>query len=464
MTWRSSLCTAFDFADHNNSLNIPYDYNNGNHIQNRNLALFAIAFLLFLPLFFQASSGVFKDTSVYFNSGGNFISLPMPISIITCSVGILILGGLTKTRLTISIFILTFLAMLASASLLSIAFGDLKKSKLILLAQYISPICALVLGQQYGNRPGAIKIMAKAFTLILLFAVPAQLTSTFMHGLTILSPSLLLFSAYQHLQYIPVIFVGAFLVSIFSLWQFKGYRLLLSILAGLMGIYVSLSLSMLAIGFLIIGLVCFSGYKLLSNEKGICACAMTLLTAFILSFSLSLTTPELARQKLGVETSSKTNESTSTTGQIESEANNATYSTPRNIAERAVYLKFYVAGIFESTSSVFLGHLEPPSRNSYPSAHNYYLDYIYNFGLIAIIPLLSLLGFTIYLVIQNSRTIFRSSEILGMTGVVLFLLLADNMLKVGMRQPYPGIMTFYLWGALLAILLRLDERPYRGTR
>jgi hypothetical protein len=36
--------------------------------------------------------------------------------------------------------------------------------------------------------------------------------------------------------------------------------------------------------------------------------------------------------------------------------------------------------------------------------------------------------------------------------VVLFLILTDNSLKVGMRQPYPGILTFFFWGVLLSRL------------
>ena len=32
-----------------------------------------------------------------------------------------------------------------------------------------------------------------------------------------------------------------------------------------------------------------------------------------------------------------------------------------------------------------------------------------------------------------------------------------NMLKVGMRQPYPGIITFFLWGLLLSHLQKASS-------
>lgn len=481
MTWRS----VFSLANYKYTPN-RLCYSDGEKIhQNKKIILFTIAFFLILPLFFQIANGVFNDTSFYFNSGGELALLPIPLSTLVSFVGIVLLGGLTKARLTMAVLLLTSLGMLAATALLSVEHGSIKKSKLILLAQYVLPMCALVLGQQYGVRPGAMNIMAKAFTLILVLAVPTQLISTLTSGLNILSPSLFLFSAYQHLQYIPVIFVGAFLVAVFTLWEFQPYRLLLSILAGLMGAYVSFSLSILAIVFLISGMVCFSGRTILLRKKGLHASVVTLLTTFILVCSLASNDSEALKEKLGDYTPSKVSleieEVSSNTDEIvfetPSEASPETdeavfetppepspkaeeivVSTPRNLTERAMYLTFYMDRIVQNPSSIFLGHLEPPDRDSYPSAHNYYVDFIYNFGVLAIIPLLSLAGFTVYLVIRNFSRIFLSSKTIGIAGVVLFLLFADNMFKVGMRQPHPGLMTFYLWGVLLALLMRLERR------
>ncbi|QVW23530.1 hypothetical protein KJF94_27415 [Pseudomonas hormoni] len=466
MTWRS----GFSLVNYKYSVNRLF-YGDGDKThQKRKIILFAIASFLILPLFFQISNGVFHDTSFYFNSGGELALLPIPLSTIMSFVGIVLLGGLTKARLTLAVLLLTCLGMLAATALLAVDHGSIKKSKLILLAQYVLPMCALVLGQQYGVRPGAMNIMAKAFTLILVLAVPAQLISTLASGLNILSPSLFLFSAYQHLQYIPVIFVGAFLVAIFTLWEFHSYRLLLSILAGLMGAYVSFSLSILAIVFLISGMVCFSGRTILLRKKGLYASVATLLTILILACSLASNDSEALKEKLGDYTPSKVSQEIDevrsntdevifeTPSEASPKADEVVFSTPRNLTERAMYLTFYMEEIVQNSSSILLGHLEPPDRGSYPSAHNYYVDFIYNFGVLAIIPLLGLAGFTVYSVIRNFPRIFISSKTLGIAGVVLFLLFADNMFKVGMRQPHPGLMTFYLWGVLLALLMRLERR------
>jgi hypothetical protein len=55
----------------------------------------------------------------------------------------------------------------------------------------------------------------------------------------------------------------------------------------------------------------------------------------------------------------------------------------------------------------------------------------------------------------------KSAPMAGLTIVVLFLVIPDNLLKVGMRQPYPGIITFFLWGLLLA---RLESLRMAGKK
>jgi hypothetical protein len=100
---------------------------------------------------------------------------------------------------------------------------------------------------------------------------------------------------------------------------------------------------------------------------------------------------------------------------------------------------------------VFLfGHAERPDRTKFPSAHNYYLDFVYNFGALAFLPMGVAIGYTLLMAYRSQEKILASPGLLGLTVVVLFLLLVDNSLKVGLRQPYPGIITFFLWGLLLA--------------
>ena len=51
----------------------------------------------------------------------------------------------------------------------------------------------------------------------------------------------------------------------------------------------------------------------------------------------------------------------------------------------------------------------------------------------------------------------------ALSVVVFFLLFVDNFVKVGMRQPYPGIVAFFLWGILLSRLGALAEHQGRSA-
>ena len=54
--------------------------------------------------------------------------------------------------------------------------------------------------------------------------------------------------------------------------------------------------------------------------------------------------------------------------------------------------------------------------------------------------------------LQSARARLRELPILGLAAAVLFVLAMDNMFKVPLRQPYPGVFFFFLWGLLLAQL------------
>jgi O-antigen ligase len=128
---------------------------------------------------------------------------------------------------------------------------------------------------------------------------------------------------------------------------------------------------------------------------------------------------------------------------------------PRNVAARLRVWQFYVGEIASSGNEWAVGHPSPPDRKLYPSAHNYYLDFIYNFGFFALVPLLWLIAFTLWMSGRHWKEILAKPEFFALMGAVLFLLLVDNSLKVGLRQPYPGIVTFFLWGMLISRLGQL---------
>ncbi|WP_445937051.1 hypothetical protein [Pseudomonas sp.] len=224
---------------------------------NRRWMLVALALLLFLPIFFQLANGLFRDAGV-FNSGRSLALLPIPLSVVVCYAGIVLLGNYARARLALVIVFLTFIGMLLSTVLLATDQGAHEFAKLILLIQYLLPMFALVLGHQFGSQRNALDILSKVLLWLLMVIIPLQLMSTLLAGMSYLSPSLIGFSIYQHLQYVPVSLVGAFLIALFGRWEGANSQPWLLALAVLMGFYAALSLSMLAMGLLLGGVAGFA--------------------------------------------------------------------------------------------------------------------------------------------------------------------------------------------------------------
>ena len=144
-------------------------------------------------------------------------------------------------------------------------------------------------------------------------------------------------------------------------------------------------------------------------------------------------------------------------------SNNETSKKPGKIIPRGLKDRFrdwnlYSTSIMTNAKTFFLGHKKPFDRSVTTSAHNYYLDFIYNFGFLAILPLLFLIGYSLYLALKFRHNIMQSERLLGLCMVIFFLVLVDNNFKVTLRQPYPGILTFFLWGILLSRFLDLKDQ------
>ncbi len=134
----------------------------------------------------------------------------------------------------------------------------------------------------------------------------------------------------------------------------------------------------------------------------------------------------------------------------------------RNILERFADWRLFGSGLVESPQAFFFGHLKPLPREVRSSAHNFYLDFAYNFGVLALLPLLILIAYTGTLLWRNRGTVHSSESLLMLAGVVIFLVLIESNLKVTLRQPYPGIAVYFLWGLLLA-RLRAPAAAHRAA-
>lgn len=398
--------------------------------------LLLIALAIFLPVFFQFQGGLFDAPSGSFSSGGVLALLPIPLSVLACFLGIVLLGGYSQARLSLLNLFLVFVAMFSTSLLLGLGSSGEGQQKLILLLQYILPMFALVLGQQLGTRDGALPLVAKAALITLTVVLPSQLLATLLAGSPVLSPSVFVFSIYQHLQYGSLLMVAGFVLVIFSLWGRSGLKYWLHALTLLVGAYVALSWSLLAMLLLLLGMGCFVGQKILHGGD-----RAAVLRVPVLALCGAL----LASLYIGMVRQTDAGE-----------------ALPAPAAENVQFLEgrvgyserwmFYIEGITSSWTSALLGHASPPVREQYPSALNYYLDFAYNFGILGLLPLVLLVIYTFASVYRQRRVLWGNASIMGLALVVIFALTLDCALKVGLRQPYSGITMFFLWGLLLAML------------
>ncbi|MGE7991600.1 hypothetical protein ACQKPE_11215 [Pseudomonas sp. NPDC089554] len=405
-------------------------------------ALLLIALAIFLPLFFQFSGGIFDDPSSAFSSGGVLSLLPIPFSVIACYLSILLLGGYSTARLALLSLFFVFIGMLLTSLLLGLNTTGDGRQKLILLFQFILPMFALVLGQQYGNHEKSMEQLAKAARVVLLVIVPLQLLVTVLHWQLVLSPSVYFFSIYQHLLYVPVLFVGLYLLAIFTQAETGQVGGGLYLLALLMGTYVTLSWSVLAGGLLVLGTGCFVIQQISLGRRLGTQWKLPLLS--LCGVLLAALYMGLAWQVEGLKVLS------GTLGRVG--------TPPEGGVGYPERWGFYIEGIGSSWGASLLGHEQAPARALHPSALNYYLDFAYNFGLIGLLSLVVLVVYSGVVVSRQWQYFRRRPAIIGLTLVVFFMLLVDSTFKVGLRQPYSGVIMFFLWGVLLAMVVPSNQQ------
>jgi len=121
-------------------------------------------------------------------------------------------------------------------------------------------------------------------------------------------------------------------------------------------------------------------------------------------------------------------------------------------SSRAESLRIFADGIGASTETFLFGHITRPDRSLHPNAHNYWLDATYSFGVLAILPLIALIAMTAFMVWKQRNRVLSNPLLLGNTLAAGYLVLIESMFNIGMRQPYPGILAFFILGLLISRL------------
>jgi hypothetical protein len=422
------------------------------HVWRTRLFVLIVLGLIF-PIFFQMNGQVYNnEIMAMVDSGGDLKTLPLPLSLLACYLGVLLFRvEYYQSKPVILTIVAMFLLMVTSTMLVNQGV-----SKLMLLVQYMVPTVALLLGSALAdfNR----KLIAKTILYFLVFFVPVQLIMTWIQGQLALTHYMYLFSVYSHYQYVPLVMVGLYVWTWVELrdthlkWMY--------FLAPWMAMYVAAGNSILAF----FGLIAFSCAFAIPARKR----KLDLLIPVIMLVSISgyfYLNSQVATE-IGMR-----NESKGFTSRgifvaklfdknghwlyTQNTQNTQNTQIPINLTDRGVFASIYLKDIIEHPISILIGHSSPPSRSVASSAHNYYLDMMYNFGVVACLPLLLLL---LYTVIRSSQQRANDHSLLWLLVIVLYFVVVDSNLKVTLRQPYPAIVAFFLWGILLGKLKFLQPK------
>lgn len=401
----------------------------------------AAAAILF-PLFIQLSRGIYRDLDPIYDSRGILGSLPLPISIAACVAGILAHARSLGTARPAMAFIAAFVGAMAASFAFAQGTPDGQTAKLLYAAQTLLPTMGFMLGLFLAAER---KTIASAFFWVLLVLLPLQLLAGWLQGGLMLTNYLYVFSIYQHIQFVPIVLAVAF--GFVMVHQWERQKNLMRVLAAVTGIYVLASGAFLAIGFYAGFLLLFFGVAVLKRShghaKGLLAIAAGIAAAVLLG--------SLYYGKVKGDTDRFGNANT----YVQKFRDVAEGKLPGNMAQRLSDWKLYGGWISESPRSLLFGHTKPPSREVITSAHNWYLDLVYNLGLVGLLPVAALIALTARKLWQQRRSL--PAEIWWLAGMAAFMVLVDSNFKVTLRQPYPGIFAYFLWGLLFAHLRGADD-------
>lgn len=407
--------------------------------------LFPLGLLLVAPVFFKLEGNLLRDSAMFFVTGGQLLSLPIPISVLALFGGIAILGNFKAAKFSMAVVFFTMLLFVVSV----LRGGDAAQEggKFVLLSQFMLPIFGLMLGEMFGAAARG-PIFERAALSLLLLILPAQLAATWLAGHTEARLLVFIFSIYQHLQYFPAIVAALATMASLALWSRSGSM-------------------RIAIGFMIlIALV----HLVASASINAIAGAATGMAAFMIFYWRAARfrrhlSAALAAALLAAPAYAALFNTDHSAGNRHSMAKAAAASWSVSAADgssRAEQWRVFSDGIVASPDAFLFGHATRPDRNLHPNAHNYWLDAAYSFGMLAILPLIALLAMTIRLVWKQRGRVLSDPVLLGNTMAAGYLVLAESMFNIGMRQPYPGILTFFILGLLISRLESGKPSPVRA--
>lgn len=410
-----------------------------------------ILLTFFFPIFF-----IFVQPPLISFYTGHEIGIglpPLPISLFGLFLAVFI------TIKNVPYRYLSFIALFTIGAVLSLLINyhpEMIYKRLIIFIQYITPMIAFLIGVSQPMRD--LETPVKAICVITLTLMFLQLIFCLMNGSIVLLKTVWNVGIYQQIQYVGSTNI---MVATTTLWillckaKKPVNKLLVFSLLGFLFIYSIANTQITSLLFTFLSTIAFIHYFIVKDIKIGSVRPFLKILLILVPICASGVFYKNCNTILAAVN-------------IHPFKENRIYSKKINLhdlskspafAQRVIYWKYYISESLKDTGSFLFGHPNQPNRADYPSAHNYYLDLLYNFGFLALSSILAMVVYTFKVLWQN-RSLIRKNRYLWMICFsVLFFLGVDNMLKTGLKEPYPGILSFYIWGFLFSQIRYLKKIP-----
>ena len=347
--------------------------------------------------------------------------LPLPIS--SFVIPLLLISLLSNTKNSSNT--IYFVSLSFFMALFSISFSNrFNFSNFLNLAQFYLPLIAIICGEIVGANQKLNKKFLKYFFITASFIMIFQIIFTIFHETNYLNPDIYFFYIYQAEQYSSLVLI---LISFIFIHK--------AILGGNKS---TLNLKIYLSSFILILYIYFSQNLLyyfyaLAYILFLLAFTKKYILSYIISILIIISFLSLSEHDLF-------------------------FDINMFLDYRISWYQTYFSEILKNPESFLLGsNINNELYKNLPGIFNYYLDFIYNFGFLSIIPLLILIFLTIKKTYNLRKSFYKNYTYLSLFFVLMLILFVDSFLKVSLKQPYIGIIIFFTWGVYYSNLKKFDR-------
>ncbi len=387
-----------------------------------------LVFLLPIPLFLSFFNGLKKfEISIFSTADIDMInhiySLPFPISILVVPLLTLVLFSTIRFRIyTIYFFVFSFIISISSI-LFTQRLTFLNSLNLI---QFYLPMAAIICGEIIGKLKDYRDFFFRVIFFISLTVIGLDIFSQVIPKQTLeifLLSNFQIFSDFQYSIFPLIIALLFFLNNYYKKINRINFQLILIIFILFTYIIINEWFSLTL--FLIIFFVTISFQNQFHFKKVV----FSIFLIFLVSFFLLLKFDELLNftEKLFY------------------------YSAEYRYQSYVIFLE----EIFKNFKNFFLGsNVNNLIYLEVPGIFNYYLDFIYNFGFLSLLPIIALIYITIKYSFDSKNKINFNFENTLFFSLFLYMTFIDSNLQVAFKQPYAGVILYFYWGLYISKILK----------